>query len=133
MAANRDFHTATLLGNGRVLITGGVSQQGKSQSTAELYDPASGNFSATGAMIAARDSHFAIALTNGNVLIGGGNGGNVVGTFNFTAEIYDPSTGLFTQTGSMEAGRALPAAVLLADGRVLVTGGSDLLSAELYK
>jgi len=80
-------------------------------------------------MMTARDSHFAVLLANGTVLVAGG----ISGGTDFTAELYDPVTGVFTQTGSMGAGRILAAAVLLPDGRALVTGGSDLNSAEVYK
>ena len=52
---------------------------------------------------------------------------------NNATELYNTGSGTFTQTGSMEAVRVLPAAVLLQDGRVLVSGGSEINSAELYK
>jgi hypothetical protein len=77
-------------------------------------------------MMTARDEHFAILLANGTVLVAGGSSG-------FTAELYNPGSGTFTQTGSMEAIHQLPAAVTLQDGRVLVGGGSEINSAELYK
>jgi hypothetical protein len=77
-------------------------------------------------MMTARDEHFAILLANGTVLVAGGGSG-------FTAELYNPGSGTFTQTGSMEAIHQLPAAVTLQDGRVLVGGGSEINSAELYK
>jgi hypothetical protein len=51
----------------------------------------------------------------------------------FAAELFNTGNGTFTETGGMETGRALAAAVLLPDGRVFVSGGSDLISAELYK
>ena len=103
---------------------------GASLSSAEVYDPVAGSFSATGAMVTARDSHFAVPLANGTVLVAGGSFGS---SGAFTAELYDTASGTFTETGGMETGRALAAAVVLADGRVLVSGGSDLISAELYK
>jgi hypothetical protein len=91
---------------------------------------ASGKFTATSVMMAARDSQIAASLQNGTVLVTGGISGNPV---DFTAEFYDPVTGLFVQTGSLGVGRIFAAAVLLPDERVLVTGGSDLNSAEIYK
>ncbi len=130
MVSPRTLHTATLLNNGNVLITGGGSS---SLPNAEVYNVLADSFTATtGPMMTARDSHFAIRLTNGTgtVLVAGGSFGS---NGAFTAELYDTVSGTFTQTGGLETGRALAAAVLLPDGRVLVSGGSDQVSAELYK
>jgi hypothetical protein len=77
-------------------------------------------------MIVSRTAHVAIRLGDGTARVGGG-------SRNFTAEIYDPMSGTFTQTGSLEAIREFSAAVLLPEGRALVSGGSELNSAELYK
>jgi len=132
MVSKRAFHTATLLSNGNVLVTGG-SVNKVLLSSAEVYHVVAGSFSATGPMMTARDSHFAIPLANGAVvLVAGGSFGSSDG---FTAELYNTASGTFTQTGGMETGRALAAAVLLPvpDGRVFVSGGSDTISAELYK
>jgi hypothetical protein len=96
-----------------------------------------GTFSATGPMIAARDAHTATALKNGKVLIAGG--GQFAGdsTPLASAEIYDPSIGTFSPTGSMTEARKYHTATLLSNGMVLVTGGFNLgggflASAELY-
>lgn len=124
----RVSHTATLLDNGKVLIAGGFTTGGLSAS-AELYDPISGLFTATGTMVTKRQAHIAVKLSNGNVLLAGGSQGE------YTAELYNPASGTFTQTGSMAAGRSIAVAALLPlpDGRVLVVGGSDLASADIYK
>jgi hypothetical protein len=138
MGTARSGHRATLLANGTVLITGG-SGSGGSLNSAEIYDPASGRFSAAGNMTTTRSSHIAVALPDGKVLVVGGDCSSPNSRcysdtgYSFTAEIYDPATGSFTQTGSLAAGLIDPAAVLLDDGRVLVTGGSDFASAELYR
>ncbi len=132
MVSPRIFHTATLLSNGNVLVTGGIANlaTGVSLSSAEVYNVAAGTFAATTApMVTARDSHFAVLLANGDVLVAGGSFGSSA----FTAELYNTASGTFTETGGMETGRALAAAVLLLDGRVFVSGGSDTISAELYK
>ena len=127
MSVTRVFHTATVLSNGKLLVTGGHG------TSAELYDPTSGKFAATGSMSVARDSHTATLLSNGKVLIAGGQ--NVSGQLD-TAELYDPNGGTFTATGSMAASRTSHTATLLVNGKVLIAGGSNstggLATAELY-
>ena len=68
MAAARTFHTATLLPSGKVLVAGG----GGENSTAEIYDPATGSFSTTSGMEIGRSGHTATLLPNGSVLVAGG-------------------------------------------------------------
>ena len=137
MTTPREAHTATLLKDGRVLITGGVERQNQSLASAELYDPKTGTFSATGSMGTARAWHTATLLSDGRVLVTGGWPAGWSSTSVLaSAEIYDPKTGRFTATGPMIGERTFHAATLLADGRVLVTGGmgtfDDLPSAEIY-
>ncbi len=122
-----------------VLITGGRS--GNKLSIRELYDPTTGNFTFTGSLLAARCDHSATLLQNGTVLIAGG---YYVGSGLPTlaaAELYDPTTGTFSSTGSLGTARYGHSATLLTDGKVLVAGGvtsSDgytfvtIASAELY-
>jgi WD40 repeat protein len=134
MSTARWNRTATLLPNGRVLIAGGDNLGGGSDadnaiSDAEVYDPTSGTFVATGSMVAARTGHTATLLPNGRVLIVGGSDGNHALT---TAELYDPAAGTFSAAGSMSNARYGATATLLADGRVLISGGSANASAELY-
>ena len=66
----RDWHTATLLPNGKVLVAGGYRQ--RLSASAELYDPASGTWTTTGPLNTARGSHTATLLPNGKVLVAGG-------------------------------------------------------------
>jgi hypothetical protein len=133
LAVARAGHTATVLSDGKVLITGGLTDTNdpaSSTSTAEIYDPSTRTFSTTGEMGEARAGHTATLLPNGTVLIAGGGLSSPIAF----AEIYDPSTGTFAPTGSMETGRVWHSATLLQNGKVLVAGGGYFLSsAELYK
>ncbi len=118
---------AVLLKTGKVLIAGGNAADDDDQlTTAELYDPATGLFSFTGSMHGRRSAFTAVALKDGRVLLAGGlSGGHYpYHEVEATAEIYDPETGRFTETGSMEFPRYKQGAALLPDGKVLVAGGS---------
>ena len=130
----RNGHSATLLPNGKVLITGGWSHNARS-ATAELYDPQTGKFEYTGSMMAPRQGFTATLLMNGQVLIAGGDSAR--NTPQPTAELYDPATNKFIPTGDMVHGRVIHTATLLEDGRVLLIGGTSagdniLSSAEIY-
>jgi len=139
MTTKRSNHTATLLADGKVLVVGGNVSWGAGgdpfypTASAEIFDPKSGSFSATGSMSVARASHIAELLPDGKVLIAGGS--NYYNYLN-TAEIYDPSTGQFTPAGNMTTGRAHGiASARLPNGKILVTGGyigSYLKSAEIF-
>ena len=138
--------TATLLNDGRVLLTGGHHEDFGRFKRAELYDPATGQFTLTGAMARVRDGHTATLLSDGTVLIAGGeseNGCDVVSLWN--ADIYDVTRGGFVPAGRMNVRREWHTATRLEDGRVLITGGLTfdgglcrsmsvvhLSSAELY-
>ena len=132
-------HSATLLSDGRVLVAGGSSIElgHPPQSSAELYDPATGTWADTSSMLLARSHHSATLLYDGKVLVVGGAVYSNKLRASKRAELYDPATGTWTSTGSMTAGLVGPTAALLPDGKVLVVGGSesatpDLQSAELY-
>lgn len=122
---------ATLLGDGRVLFTGGTvdDSDGTPLGGAEVYDPATGMFQAVGAMVSARNRHSATVLRDGRVLIAGGFGPEHRTVA--TAELFDPTTGMFVPTGRMTAARMDHTATRLRDGRVLIVGG-DTRSAELF-
>src|SRR5262245_6747885 len=123
----RFYPTATLLTDGRVLVAGGCGDADcfTLLASAELYNPATGTWSATGSMSVAPCCPAATPLTDGRVLVvDGGSPG---------AELYDPSTGTWSRTGSTSVGSFGFVATRLLNGRVLVTGGgSNGTSAELY-
>jgi hypothetical protein len=137
MTEQRASHTATLLPDGRVLITGGFRKEhgGDDEaysSTAELFDSRTRKFSATGEMSYKRGGHTATLLTGGLVLIAGG--WNLMGVIS-SAELYDPASEKFTTIGSMSIRRGGCSATLLNDGRVLICGGTGrdvTASAELF-
>lgn len=129
MTIPRSAHTATLLLNDQVLITGGTGPGGVLTS-AELYNPANQTFTATtSSLTVGRSGHTATLLTNtalpdyGFVLLAGGG--------DQSAELYDPTAGTFTATGSMVGPHSGQTATLLQNGQVLVAGGGTA-SAELF-
>jgi len=130
MLNQRQYHTATLLPNGQVLMAGGADADFDCLPYAELYDPTTGAFTATGQLQTGRYAHTATLLANGLVLITGGIAAE--GTTK-SAELYNPANGTFTPTGNMKYARVGHTATLLADGQVLIAGGYlDDGSAELY-
>jgi len=132
----RALHTSTLLANGKVLVTGGVTGGGSTgfsvTASSEFYDPATGIWSATGNMGTPRLNHFAVRLPNGKVLVGGGSSTDPLNS----AELYDPDAGTWSATGSLLTARGFVGATLLMNGKVLVAGSSNnsgvLNTAELY-
>lgn len=91
---------------------------------------AAGNY---GSMSAGRQDAAGVLLPDGRILVVGGFDG--LATNLATADVFDPSTGLFAPTGNMSQGRRNPAAVVLPDGLVLVTGGFNgvpLQTAEVW-
>jgi hypothetical protein len=136
LAASRYGQTATLLGNGKVLIAGGVDNSGATLASAELYDPVSNTWSPASNMTDARVFHTATLLGNGQVLVVGGDDSFTIGLA--SAELYDPISNTWSAAGSLTTGRDFHTATLLANGDVLVTGGFSfgnggvLSSAELY-
>jgi hypothetical protein len=121
MIAPRVGHTATLLPGGKVLVAGGGS------ATMELYDPATGTFTST-ATTASATVGSATLLPDGTVLlIESAQTRSLPPSFLYTknAELYDPSTGTVTATGSMIDGQTDYTATLLTSGKVLIIGGNN--------
>lgn len=137
MGIARAYHTMTLLPNTKALVAGGFNNDG-TLASAELFDPATGTWTATGSLAGGRAFHTATVLPGGKVLVAGG--GVATSLLNITplasAELYDPETGTWAATGSLNTARYFHTATLLPDGKVLVAGGmganGQLASAEVY-
>jgi hypothetical protein len=134
MALPRAGHSATMLSNGKVLLVGGRTpvpgwpdfQQ--DTSTAELYDPATNTFAATGGLTQPQYGHSATRLQNGKVLVAGG---YVDGNYSLpTSEVYDPTTGTFVSGGQSDVAHSGSPGALLGDGSVFFAGGINLF--DLY-
>jgi hypothetical protein len=135
MNVARQYHTATLLDKGKVLVAGGSTPDSSQSSSAELYDPNTGTWSNTGSMSGARFYHTATLLDNGKVLVAGEGYTTPPGLT--TAELYDPNSGSWAIASDMNTSRVNHTDTLLSSGKVLVTGGNNvssgiLASAELY-
>lgn len=124
MNVPRRAHTATLLNNGKVLITGGSGDN-----TTEIYDPETNTFKLTGSMNEIRTLHSATLLNDGKVLLTGGNNGTerdkypnkFEGEPLNSAEIYDPKTEKFTSINNMNLTYLTHQSILLPDGKVFIT------------
>jgi hypothetical protein len=105
---------------------GGQNNSG-ALSSAELFNPATGRWTATGDMGAVRTSFTATALPDGDALVAGG---DVAGAATSSAELFNPATDTFTATGSMITSREYGTATLLPSGEVLVAGGENSSGAS---
>jgi N-acetylneuraminic acid mutarotase len=136
MSVARYRHTATLLPDGRVLVTGGVDTPIGSPNvatvlaTAEIYSPISNTWIPAASMSTAREGHVATLLANGRVLVAGGFDANSNSLE--TAELYDPGADTWTTLAPMTVPRALPTVNTLVGGRVLVTGGFNVPESDPY-
>lgn len=134
MADSRTLTAGTLLADGRFLVAGGATQDLEGSlvvlAEAEIYDPATGLWSSTGAMSTSRIEHTLTLLPDGRVLVTGGFDGAFAPSSSL--EIFDPAgnggAGSFSSAGKMSVARAQHTAEVLADGRVLIAGGTDSLS-----
>ena len=121
--------SATLLGDGKVLITGGYEGdpvKGKPLVSAEIFNPETNSFEATDAMQTSRRNQVATLLNNNDVLISGGYNGDYLNA----PEVYNECRGRFSTAGKMSAARRYPAAAKLRGGNVLVSGGLKNSSGE---
>jgi N-acetylneuraminic acid mutarotase len=141
MLQPRSGHRATLLSGGKVLVTGGTAPGAPgdgtfdpfSRRTAEVFDPATGTWTAAADMPAGRALHRAVAIGDGKVLVVGGTGGGNDEAGFRSAVIYDAAANTWTTAAGLTTGRWAFAAVALSDNRVLATGGvarSGLAAAD---
>ena len=134
MSTARAGDSVSVMGDFKILISGGKDAKGKILDTTEVYDPTHGTFAAGPNMLEPRSGHFSTLLGDNKVLVVGGmtSGGTALSS----SEVYDYETYKFAARGSMHSRRYRPAGLMLRDGRVLVAGGEDhgraLDSAEVY-
>jgi hypothetical protein len=135
----RESHTATLLQDGQVLVAGGYDPQINSGSfvslnSAELFDPATGQWHPTGSFNTITGHPYTVLLADGRVLaVGTSTPGAPNRTY--SAELYDPATGTWSNTTApLTLGPDLGSLTRLASGKVLGLGGdfTAVKSAELY-
>ena len=145
LSTPRQFHQAVALTDGKVLVVGGLGLNGQggfaALDSAELYDPATGQWTPAGSLGTARLLHTVTLLADGRVLVAGGGATAPAGqnqpTF-ASAELYDPAANSWTAASSMSTARRGHAAILLPNGQVFVTGGmtdsgAPSHTAELYE
>jgi len=124
MSEPRYVAGGVLLNDGRVLVAGGwysTSNSDPSHDTAEIYDPATNRWAATGSLTSGRAEYSLVRLPDGRVLAAGGV--DPAYRVQATSELFDPGTGHWQATGSLDVATMWPAAQVLPDGRVLVAGG----------
>lgn len=141
MIVPRAQHTATLLQDGRVLVAGSIdlsTSPRTASGSAEIYDPSTGQFTLTGALVQPRYYHTATLLPDGKVFLAGGAARGVpLRTADAlplaSTEVYDPATGTFAAAAALGVERCFHTATLLPGGQVLLAGGAAVLGAELYE
>ena len=115
--------TATLLKDGTVLITVLDFTDWPYRTHGEIYDPVTDTFAPAGDMVTFHLAPTVTPLSDGKVLFVGGDVGDGGDGASVVAELYDPQTGRFTETGRLTTGRQNHTATLLTDGTVLIAGG----------
>ena len=126
LITGREEHTATLLQDGTVLVTGGTDGRDKALASAELYNPKTNRWKSAGTMATTRLDHTATLLPNGKVLVAGGRDASSPPSSTLAStELYDPNTNSWSLAASMTTGRQRHTATGLLDGRVLVVGGQS--------
>lgn len=128
MNGSREYHGATVLASGKVLVEGGFGPL----ASAEIYDRASNSWAQTAPMAVARYLHTATLLQDGTVLVAGGS----TGTLRLNSvERFNADTSSWSSAAPMATTRVYHTATLLPSGKVLVVGGllnTAVATAELY-
>ena len=126
MLTPRRLHSAVALSNGDVLLAGGNGDSSTLAST-EVFETSANQSTAAASMTTPRAYHTATLLNNGEILFAGGESDTQLlpdsGSILASAELFDPGSGQFAATASMNVARTGHTATLLSDGSVLVAGG----------
>ena len=130
MREQRAYPAAARLPDGRILVAGG-SRDGAPVATCEIYDPVTDTWSAAPPMSVARSFFDLVTLPDGRLLAAGGGTSGEKHPAAATAEVYDPGSGSWNATGTMNRRRAYAAAASLPDGRVVVAGGSPIYFGKI--
>jgi hypothetical protein len=131
LSVPRSDHSATRLQSGRILVAGGLDENGRATASAEVLDPVARRFLSAAPLTVARSGHSATLLPSGRVLIAGGLDDSGMPTA--SVEIFDPQlgeSGGFVAAPPLSAPRAGHSVVPLCDGTMLVAGGGG--GAERY-
>ena len=136
MTRPRTYFGAVMIAGGRILAMGGCTALNangcaSATATAEIYNPATGKWAATGSMTVARNTFTATVLPNGKVLVAGGS--TAAGDSLSSSELYNPTTGTWAATGRMNVARSDHTATLLATGKVLAAGGENISGTSTSK
>jgi len=126
MHIGRDYHTATMLSGGNVMVTGGYTVQGTSNNV-EVYDPANGTWTTIASMISGRALHAATALPDGRVVVAGT--GNLPSA---VTEVYDPVANHWSPVGNLNTTRSEPVACLLPTGQAMMAGGYSYIRPRYF-
>jgi hypothetical protein len=135
MSFPRDAAASARLLDGRVFVAGGEDNTATAIAAVELYNPTTGTWTLTSNMSTARVNPTATLLNNGKVLVVGGYSIDDNSFPLASAELYDPTTGTFSPTGSLSTARRNHTATLLSNGKVLIAGGYNgayLDAPEIY-
>jgi N-acetylneuraminic acid mutarotase len=145
----RSMSLCITLNDGRILVTGGLDENGDVLNSCEIYDPTTETFSMTGSMNVARARHKINLLPDGKILVSGGSAvlsisndpSDTLNGSHSSTEIYDPATETWSISADMSIKRVAHATSTLPNGDILISGGltpagmfpTVAVSTEIYK